>query len=92
LQAETATTAVPELDYDALAEELDRKSPLEIMDHVRLPQLFYKLLLFLTLLSVLANGLQLPSKNSFSSFPSSVKLHRSSKVIADRPAGTQNLW
>ncbi len=36
LQAETATSAVPELDYDALASELDQKSPLEIMDHVRL--------------------------------------------------------
>ena len=36
LQAETATSAVPELDYDALASELDMKSPLEIMDHVRL--------------------------------------------------------
>ena len=36
LQAETATSAVPELDYDALASELDMKSPLEIMDHVSL--------------------------------------------------------
>ena len=40
LQAETVTTAVPDLDYDALAEELDWKSPLEIMDHVRLPDSF----------------------------------------------------
>ena len=39
LQAETATSAVPELDYDALASELDMKSPLEIMDHVRLQSL-----------------------------------------------------
>lgn len=59
LQAETATTAVPDLDYDALAEELDWKSPLEIMDHVRLPLPFYRLLLFLTSRNVLQNGLQL---------------------------------
>ena len=47
LQAETATSAVPELDYDALASELDKKSPLEIMDHVRvqsLPTAFCSLL------------------------------------------------
>ena len=46
LQAEIATSAVPELDYDALASELDQKSPLEIMDHVRvkiLPTAFYSL-------------------------------------------------
>ena len=59
LQAETATTAVPDLDYDALAEELDRKSPLEITDHVRLPHPFYSLLLFLTSRIVLQHGLQL---------------------------------
>ena len=36
VQAETATTAaIPDLDFDALAGELDKKSPLEIMDHVR---------------------------------------------------------
>ena len=37
--------AVPELDYDVLAKELDMKSPLEIMDHVRLQHPFSKLLL-----------------------------------------------
>ena len=45
LQAETATMTVPELDYDTLAKELDMKSPLEIMDHVRLQHPFSKLLL-----------------------------------------------
>ena len=59
LQAETATTAVPDLDYDALAEEFDRKSPLEIIDHVRLPHPFYRLLLFPTSRNVLQNGMQL---------------------------------
>jgi len=43
-QAEKATSVIPELDYDALAQELDKKSPLEIMDHVRLPDRFYSLL------------------------------------------------
>lgn len=41
LQAEATTSPVPDLDYDALAKDLDMKSPLEIMDHVRLPNLFY---------------------------------------------------
>lgn len=36
LQAEAPTTAIPNLDYDMLADELDKKSPLEIMDHVGL--------------------------------------------------------
>ena len=45
VQAETAIMAVPELDYDVLAKELDMKSPLEIMDHVRLQHPFSKLLL-----------------------------------------------
>jgi hypothetical protein len=36
LQAETSTAAIPELDYDMLATELEKKSPLEIMDHVGL--------------------------------------------------------
>ena len=48
LQAETATMAVPDLDYNVIAKELDMKSPLEIMDHVRLQHPFSKLLLSLT--------------------------------------------
>lgn len=36
MQADVAAAApaVPDLDYDALAQNLDKKSPLEIMDHV----------------------------------------------------------
>ena len=45
VQVETATMAVPKLDYDVLGKELDMKSPLEIMDHVRLQHPFSKLLL-----------------------------------------------
>lgn len=58
LQAETAISAVPELDYDALATELDMKSPLEIMDHVRLQILPTASCISLTYRGLLARGLK----------------------------------
>lgn len=39
VQADVATAppGVPEIDFNALAKDLDKKSPLEIMDHVGFP-------------------------------------------------------
>ncbi len=34
------TSAIPDLNYDGLAKDLDKKSPLEIMDNVRTHTLF----------------------------------------------------